>query len=400
MKRYLIIGGVLVAGAAVLLWIEFTSRGRLMTPAPSSTPSLPSGKAETLYSPDELLEAIRAGRIDPEADKATIAAVFELMPPDVQAAWMKQLAELLGGLDPSAASALQRAMGHFALSRGYAEDGWVVLAPVMGCEACSRIERDDALRLLDQFTLPNGSHRAELTAAVLSRAREVLAADTPETGPLPLVWSAFRLLATSGHAGESIAMRRRYLERYEGVISAEAFANSQQTFAQELIANGNAAEARPLLLEIAERYRGTAMSENRAIFVAHAARASSTAEAVTLLEGVLADSTELHTASTATVYYQLQLAYKAAGNNAEALQAVERYWSDRGSNGSGLAAVPGGADANHNANVAAALCADAATLARQLNRPSDAELWYRRVLEVGPNTLTAATVREMLARRQ
>lgn len=152
-----------------------------------------------------------------------------------------------------------------------------------------------------------------------------------------------------------------------------------------------------MFLSAADANRSDAMTFVRANNLAHAARASSSEEAVSMLETALNDPIEARTAASTILYLHLLEAHRAIGNQLAAAQIAEQFWRDRGPNGASFAVLQAGLTPDDVATPAAAICYSAATLARQRNQLAEANLWYQRVLEVAPNSVTARTVRQILA---
>jgi tetratricopeptide (TPR) repeat protein len=175
--------------------------------------------------------------------------------------------------------------------------------------------------------------------------------------------------------------------------------NDQANIAFDLVALGKPDEARPLFLSVAEANRSAAMSDIRASYLSHAADAGTKQQAISLIESSLADPTEARSAASAALYRRLLDAHEALGDKAAASQVADRFWRDRGPGGTGFVAIPDSADPSYMADTVASICFSAAMLAQQRNQWAEADVWYQRVLEAAPNTVTAQAVRDMLARR-
>ena len=135
------------------------------------------------------------------------------------------------------------------------------------------------------------------------------------------------------------------------------------------------------------------MSQSRADYLVHAARASTPADSLTLLEGALRNTSEAQTAATSLVYLELFNDYLTANHPADAASTAERFWAARPS-----FAETGAAQENAaaNAEYQAVLCYRAANLATQQGRSADADLWMHRAIEAAPQSRTAATIRQQL----
>ncbi|MDP1662724.1 MAG: hypothetical protein Q8L55_12495 [Phycisphaerales bacterium] len=389
LRTKMMLGAVVVAtaGAVVALLSQ-----NAPTAQSSSPPPLPVAAAKRAYSPEELLRAIIEGQIDPHTDGDLIRAILSAMDPTARARWMAEIAELIGGLDPAAHGQLQRRMGFFALDTGDLEAGWIMLKRLMECSTCAPRDRDDALRLLDQYTPGDDARHTALTDRVSSRAREILNDPSRDTAALPLVWSSMTALRHGGRLAEAVEMRTLYLDRFTGVIDGAAVATARQNLAHDLEALGRIAEAAPHFLAVAESYRSAAMSDERADYLVHAARAGQPGGATEFLEGSVNDLGERVTHSSALVFLELFDTYLRAGNPGGAASAATRFWDAR----SGFAPTGASGPAPRVLEYQAMLFYRASELARSQGRTVDANMWAARAVGVAPASTTAAAIRRAL----
>jgi len=383
--------GKLVIGVLVLAVAGGVVAVSLQRTAPR--PPVPSGPATTkrTYTPEELLRAIIAEQIDPYSDGQMIRAILSAMDPEARARWMAEIAGLIGGLDPATHGSLQRRMGFLALDTGDLESGWTMLQRLMECPTCGKRDRDDALRLLDQYTPQDDARRAALSERVEARAREVLNDPSRDTAALPLVWSALAAMGRSGRLAEAVDMRTLYLERFTGVVDGAAVATARQNLAHDLAALGRTAEAAPHFLAAAESYRSAAMSAERADYVVHAARAGQPQGAAAFLEGSITDPGERVTPASALVFLELFEVYHSAGNHGAAASAAARFWEARSSFGPQATEPPA-----RVLEYQAMLFYRASELARSQGRAAEADTWAARALEASPGSSTAAAIRRAL----
>lgn len=398
-RNTLVLLAALAGGAIVILTLRGGSSGPGPSPRPSPSPSPAAGGTRTAYTADELFQAIIRGEVDPDRDTELLTTVYASLPPEARELWMTQLATLIGGLEPGRYAELQRIVGYLALSNGYHEAGWTALESLLHCDACSEFYRIDTLRLLNMYTPPSGLHRKDLTEAVIAKANAVLAGDSLDKQPLPLIWSAVMHLRAAGRLQEAIDMQRLHSARFASVLRPIDLVNEQASIAFDLLTLGKLEEARPVFLTLAEANRSAAMSWDRANFLAFAAKSGSSDQAVVLLETALSDPVEARTAASTILYLRLLEAHQDLGNRLAAAQVAEQFWRERGPNGVHFAAAVAGLSAESSDDAAAAVCFSAAILAQQRNQWAEADLWYQRVLEAAPNTVTAQAVRDMLARR-
>lgn len=367
-----------------------------LRPQPPAAPPVrhaPQQATARTYSPEELLHAILADEVDPFGDRDLVRAVLSGMDSETRARWLAEIAAQIALLSPEQHGSLRRRMGCYALSQGYVDAGWTMLTPLLNCAGCPSNSRDDALRLLDQFTPDDDLRRHDLSQMVRARAMDVLNGTPSADAPLPLVWSATARLRREGRLDEAAAMQRLYADRFAGVLSPQALRDARQNLANDLLRTGRAAEARPLLLEVAAAHPGAAMSEARAEYLVQAARAGGEegqADAVSLLQRAVANPAEAQTAATALVYLELQ--GLRAANHQGVIGDAQAYWQARPS----FAPLPDPSPALAEAQ--AMICFRAAEAARALSRTAEADTWLRRVLEAGPGSQTAATVRAQLGR--
>jgi tetratricopeptide (TPR) repeat protein len=381
----------IVAGGAILL--------RLQTAGVATSPTLVNSSDPRFRSADGLVGAFVSGELEPFQHREILEGIFSSLPEDSRATWIEHIAVLLRRLDPLKHAELQRVVGHFALANGFCEEGWLILHRLWLCEGCSEFDRVDALRLLNLLTPSTGLHRSEITQSVIQKANAILSGESLDKSPLPIVWSAVQHLRASGKVQEAIDMQRLYLKRFASVLPPDELVNVTGNTALDLMALEKPDEARPLFLAVAEAQRGAVMSSSRASALSHAARSGSREQAVSLLQSALADPKEARSAASAVLYLRLLEAHQGLGNRVAAAQVADQFWLDRGENETSSSVAPAEGSSGTFADIAAAVCFSAAQLAEQRNDRAVAMLWYQRVLEAAPNTVTAQAVRDMLARR-
>lgn len=382
-----------VASAGVVLWFVVSGatgvgNGRsVVGPSPAAVPAAPARPR----SPEELLRAIVSGGLDPSGDRELIESALDTMTPADRAAWIAELARIVGALDPRENGNLQRSVGFLALSRGELDAGWTALGGLLACKDCGH-SADDALRLLDQYTPGDDLRRADLTTALCARADQVLGADTPDPGALPLVWSAFSRLKGSGRLEDAIGLQQRYIDRFGGVISAEALTTARQNLAHDLLDAGRRDEARRNFVAVAASLRSAdgSMSGERADYLVHAARLAERPQAEAEIEAALADRHERQSQAATLLYLELQRLRREAGDAAGSVRTAERYWAAR-------ATMDDAGRSSLTPEYAALICFYAAEAAEAAGRALEARTWYARAVEVGGNSSTANAVRRMLA---
>ncbi|MFT3685111.1 MAG: hypothetical protein QM783_09335 [Phycisphaerales bacterium] len=382
----------MLAAPMALVAVAFVALRGGSSAATKQTPTTQQQQtAPRQYSPDQLLRAILADEVDPFGDRDVLRTVLAGMDADARARWMTEIASQVALLSPEQHASLQRRMGFYALSQGYVDAGWTMLAPLMNCTGCPKGARDDAARLLDQYTPDDDLRRHDLNVLVEARAMEVLNGEPSADAPLPLVWSAIARMRREGRFDQATSTQRLYADRFAGVLSPQALRNARQNLANDLLRMGHAAEAQPLLLEVASANQGAVMSETRAEYLVQAARAGGPEgrqEAVTLLEGAIANTAESPSAATALIYLELQTL--RLSNHQQVIADAQRFWQAR----NGFAALPEISAAITEAH--AMICFRAAEAAQALGQSVEADTWMHRVLEAGPGSQTAATVRGLL----